>query len=678
MKTVNRILLLICLIILIIGTFSANMYAFSYPLKRFIENDKEIRILLKQDLMNFSFIPVNSVKVIGLGKNPVDFNLQHGEYEIEIVNPNNYWQVQIFATNSKKRAQNIKEKLHRQGYKGITINRVENLYKVLLPGIGKKQQLNKIKTSLINDGWNPWVKKIKKTDEGKSLCLLNSNDEILCQGINIIIKGDIYSNNKKFPGEFEFLLTDRGIRIFNTVDLNSTLLGISCYQFSHLENIDFELLKAQTVINRTYILNKLFNDKNNYKDIPFYRGIYGKNSLLKNAIYETEGEVLASYDSGRQDIIIISPAGVSLDINYRKILEKYLQDSKILNLAQICKEKTIVEASIAEGLKYSEIRQLTWWGPRALTLLDMDINKKKLTINTHLANNKLPGLVDLQDTVRTEKALAGINGGFFSYTGRPLGFLIVQGMVVSEPLKNRTILAITDKGDVLFGRLDWRGILTDNKGENKVCVTGVNRKPNKDEVVIYNKFYGQKVKTKLNTDQLLISTNKVDKRLFSIQSEIPVPESGYIIQASGDKRSMLANFCSGDFIIYSFDFIPDSWDRYNIVSALEAGPRLLKNGKIHITAEQGDFNSDIVTGRAPRSAVGLTTNNHLLFVTVDGRQPKLSIGMTLSELAEFMKKNEVNEAINLDGGYSARMVVRGYTMNNPGKKRLIANEIIIK
>ncbi|PUU86419.1 MAG: sporulation domain-containing protein, partial [Halanaerobium sp.] len=33
--------------------------------------------------------------------------------------------------------------------------------------------------------------------------------------------------------------------------------------------------------------------------------------------------------------------------------------------------------------------------------------------------------------------------------------------------------------------------------------------------------------------------------------------------------------------------------------------------------------------------------------------------------------------VNLDGGGSARMVIRGFTMNNPSEKRLISNGVIV-
>ena len=57
-------------------------------------------------------------------------------------------------------------------------------------------------------------------------------------------------------------------------------------------------------------------------------------------------------------------------------------------------------------------------------------------------------------------------------------------------------------------------------------------------------------------------------------------------------------------------------------------------------------------------------------VIVDGRQRSLSIGMTFTELAEYMiKKLGCQEAINLDGGGSATMWVLGNVMNSPSQGR---------
>lgn len=59
----------------------------------------------------------------------------------------------------------------------------------------------------------------------------------------------------------------------------------------------------------------------------------------------------------------------------------------------------------------------------------------------------------------------------------------------------------------------------------------------------------------------------------------------------------------------------------------------------------------------PRTAVGVTANGHLLLMTVDGRQPGLSVGMSLRELAAFLLAHGAVAALNFDGGGSTTMAI---------------------
>lgn len=86
--------------------------------------------------------------------------------------------------------------------------------------------------------------------------------------------------------------------------------------------------------------------------------------------------------------------------------------------------------------------------------------------------------------------------------------------------------------------------------------------------------------------------------------------------------------------------------------------------------------------RNPRTVVGIAKNGtQLVLLVVDGRQPKLSIGMTLSELADEMVRAGCDDAINLDGGGSTTLVYRDPTshqlqiLNSPsdGKERSVAD-----
>lgn len=89
----------------------------------------------------------------------------------------------------------------------------------------------------------------------------------------------------------------------------------------------------------------------------------------------------------------------------------------------------------------------------------------------------------------------------------------------------------------------------------------------------------------------------------------------------------------------------------------------------------------------PRTAVGYSKNGRFLYlVVVDGRQPLYSEGMTLAELAELMIEVGAQFAMNLDGGGSSTMVIRGpdgelRVLNSPidnyipGRERPVANHL---
>ncbi len=62
--------------------------------------------------------------------------------------------------------------------------------------------------------------------------------------------------------------------------------------------------------------------------------------------------------------------------------------------------------------------------------------------------------------------------------------------------------------------------------------------------------------------------------------------------------------------------------------------------------------------RHPRTAAGVTDDDHLLLLVVDGRIPDHSAGATLADMALFLQRNGAVRAVNLDGGGSSVMYLR--------------------
>ena len=64
------------------------------------------------------------------------------------------------------------------------------------------------------------------------------------------------------------------------------------------------------------------------------------------------------------------------------------------------------------------------------------------------------------------------------------------------------------------------------------------------------------------------------------------------------------------------------------------------------------------TARHPRTAVGITADNKMIVVVVDGRSSQ-SQGLTIPQLSQLMAALGCTQALNLDGGGSSTAWVRG-------------------
>jgi hypothetical protein len=93
---------------------------------------------------------------------------------------------------------------------------------------------------------------------------------------------------------------------------------------------------------------------------------------------------------------------------------------------------------------------------------------------------------------------------------------------------------------------------------------------------------------------------------------------------------------------------PDSQLR----DAIAGSDLLVEQGKV--VAPTGSKFDD---SHPPRTAVAVTRDGRLLLMTVDGRQPGFSEGMSLQEVARFLVAHAAVKALNLDGGGSTTMAI---------------------
>ena len=145
-------------------------------------------------------------------------------------------------------------------------------------------------------------------------------------------------------------------------------------------------------------------------------------------------------------------------------------------------------------------------------------------------------------------------------------------------------------------------------------------------------------------------------------------QSGYVIrngvvyrnQGSNGEDMVISKDGSLSFISES-DTTTDSLIEKQAWQVLSFGPVLVENGQIAVT-ENDEVGMAMASN--PRTAIGTVAKNHYLFVVSDGRTSE-SAGLSLYELANFIKSLGATNVYNLDGGGSSTMVFQGEVVNNP-------------
>jgi exopolysaccharide biosynthesis protein len=327
-----------------------------------------------------------------------------------------------------------------------------------------------------------------------------------------------------------------------------------------------------------------------------------------------------------------------------------------------------------EGIKLEEIKKGTNLGPLSINILKFDLNNKNIKIKPVISGNDFSEMDVLSSIVAKNSAFAGINGGYFAKNGQPLSLVCISGKVITENILNRTCLGITEDGEIVIDNLVFKGNIISSKGEI-FKIDGINRKRMNNEVILFTPEFGKETMTNTKGKEFIVEEDTI---VEIRDGNSPIPKNGVVISAGESISDLLyANFSVGDRI--SLNLKVETKEGKKIKDALGGGPRLVKEGKIFITSSEENFKPDIAASRAPRTSVGLTKNKELLITVIDGRQPNLSIGMTLEEMAEFLIKEEVIEALNFDGGGSSTLVVDGKVLNSPsdGKERKISSALLI-
>ncbi len=115
--------------------------------------------------------------------------------------------------------------------------------------------------------------------------------------------------------------------------------------------------------------------------------------------------------------------------------------------------------------------------------------------------------------------------------------------------------------------------------------------------------------------------------------------------------------------------------------AVGGGPVLVQNGNEHITAEEEMRGGAGFRGPHPRTVMGYTPDNKFIILMVEGRNKGIAEGASLDQLAQLMVSLGCHEALNLDGGGSSALYIKGKDTIKPsdnGNQRPVPAVLVLK
>ncbi len=336
-------------------------------------------------------------------------------------------------------------------------------------------------------------------------------------------------------------------------------------------------------------------------------------------------------------------------------------------------------------------------GPWAVNVLTIDPR----VADGHLAATYGPDLGQVERTtalVEMTGALAGVNASFFTFTanpqfpGDPVGLGVFDGKLLSEPDAdgNEADLVINSQGDrILMGHLDWSGIVRNRQSGAELPLEFINHPPVvpagcaelddqtqcnlRGDVVRFTPEFGASTPSGRGVEVVLDRFGCVVRTSATRGTSLSARQTS--LQATGRDSAALLAVAGEGCVTQALRLVDEDGDQVAMQPELfgvNGRYRLTADGEIVVPDGSGSF-----FDRNPRTIVGTTRQGEIMLATIDGRRTS-SVGTTLDETAAVADALGMDDAINLDGGGSTTMSVRGELVNQPSgsSERAVGDALI--
>lgn len=313
-------------------------------------------------------------------------------------------------------------------------------------------------------------------------------------------------------------------------------------------------------------------------------------------------------------------------------------------------------------------------GPLSIWMLRLDPARTRLELA--LANDEVVGTEPVADTATRHRAVAAINAGFFLPNGDPAGVFKLDGSLISDTRRPRGAIAIASvngKPELLFDRVTASMSIAVHRSfgrKSVVAVDGVDTTRARGKLMLFTPQYHQHTDTAPGGLEWAVAGRPPRVVGGPLDAgKTPIPPDGFVLSYGGTSApSPLRAIKRGTRIDLMPRLTPENGNTVAWATAPDVvgGAGLLARGGRYIEDWRPEqFNAGFAENRHPRTMIGLSAGGDIWLVTVDGRQPTFSVGMTLLELQALARRLNLTDALNLDGGGSTTMWVTGEVVNQP-------------
>ena len=332
---------------------------------------------------------------------------------------------------------------------------------------------------------------------------------------------------------------------------------------------------------------------------------------------------------------------------------------------------------VADGVTLFRITDAALLDPPApVSVWLLRLDPAKASLRAALANDEVMGTETVADTAARHRALAAINAGFFLPNGDPAGLFKLSGRLISDTRRPRGAVGLTTadgRQRLLFDRVTASVDLVVHRSlgrKVRVPIDGVDTTRLRGRLMLFTPAYHAHTDTAPGGLEWSVAGRPPRVAGPPVDAgRMPIPADGFVLSFGGrGPPAALRMLKPGARVDLAAVYKPAGGDTaaWTTASDIVGGAGLLVRGGRYVDDWSPEvFNAGFAETRHPRTMIGVARDGNVWLVTVDGRQPALSAGMTLRELQALARRLDLTDALNLDGGGSTTMWVKGEVVNSP-------------